>query len=91
MLYGKEILEDALDLINNDRSEVYGDPTETARKIGMAWSAVLGLGEPIPPFKVHLMMAAMKAVRAAGAPTHCDSFIDGAAYFALSQEAVVLP
>lgn len=85
-----KLLADAALLITNDRQEIYGDPNETARKIGMVWAGVLGIGDPIPPYKVHAMMAALKLVRGVGSPNHEDSWIDAAAYSALAHNAVAL-
>ena len=83
-------LDTANELINGARQETYGNATETARRIGLAWSSILGLGEPIPPFQVQTMMAALKLVRASIEPSHEDSWIDAVAYTALANDSVAL-
>lgn len=83
-------LDTANELINGARQDTYGDAAETARRIGMAWSSILGLGEPIPPFQVQAMMAALKLVRGCIEPSHEDSWIDAAAYTALANDSVAL-
>ena len=83
-------LEVAGSLLTADRHETYGDAIETARRIGMAWASILGLGEPIPPFQVQAMMASLKLVRASIEPSHEDSWIDAAAYTALANDSVLL-
>ena len=80
----------ANELIGGVRQETYGDATETARRVGMAWASILGSGEPIPPYKVQAMMAALKLVRASIDPNHEDSWIDAAAYTALANDSVAL-
>ena len=85
-----EVFEEAAKLISGDRQSSYGDATETARRVGMAWAAILGLGEPIPPYKAHSMMAMLKIVRGNQDPTWEDSWIDGAAYIGLAREAIDL-
>lgn len=83
-------LTTARDLIHGARQDSYGDATETARRVGMAWASILGLGEPIPPYKVQTMMAALKLVRASIEPEHEDSWIDAVAYTALANNSVAL-
>jgi len=83
-------LDTANGLIHGSRQETYGNATETARRIGMAWSSVLGLSEPIPPFQVQAMMATLKLVRGCIDPSHEDSWIDAVAYTALANDSVAL-
>lgn len=85
-----EVFDSAKELITGARQDSYGDATETARRVGMAWSALLGLGEPIPPFQVQSMMAMLKIVRGNQDPTWEDSWVDGAAYIGLAREAIDL-
>jgi hypothetical protein len=56
----------------------------------MAWASIIGIGEPIPPFQVQAMMAALKLVRASIDPSHEDSWIDAVAYTALANDSVHL-
>ena len=85
-----ETLCTANELIHGERQDTYGNATETARRIGMAWASIIGIGEPIPPFQVQAMMAALKLVRASIDPSHQDSWIDAAAYTALANDSVHL-
>ena len=91
-MYEKAVntLDTANGLIHGARQETYGDATETARRIGMAWASIIGIGEPIPPFQVQAMMAALKLVRASIDPSHEDSWIDAVAYTALANDSVDL-
>lgn len=86
----EKVFRDAEMLMRGDRQDIYGNSTETARKVGMVWAAVLGLGEPIPPYLVHTMMAGFKLVRGSQEPEHEDSWVDGAAYIGLAVEAIDL-
>jgi hypothetical protein len=85
-----KVFASAEELINGARQDSYGNATETARRVGMAWSALLGLGEPIPPFQVQSMMAMLKIVRGNQDPAWEDSWVDGAAYIGLAREAIDL-
>lgn len=82
------IFEEAERLLTTDRQDSYGNPDETARRVGMVWAGILGRGEPIPPHQVHAMMACLKLVRGVRNPTHMDSWIDGVAYTALAYKSV---
>lgn len=80
------VLDTARELISGERAKTYGDSTESHRRIGKIWGAILGT-EPVPPATVALMMAGLKISRAAGDPTHEDSYVDMAGYAALGYEA----
>jgi hypothetical protein len=84
------VFESAEALINGARQDSYGNATETARRVGMAWAALLGMGEPIAPYQVQSMMAVLKLVRGNQDPAWEDSWVDGAAYIGLAREAIDL-
>lgn len=77
------ILTEASDLINNDRQSQYGTPQANFGRIAAMWSAYLNY--PITEADTAVMMALVKAARLANEKKH-DSFVDGAAYFALAGE-----
>ena len=75
----------ALDLIHGPRAEEYAPPEVNLPRIGAAWAAVLGLPEAIPGWKVALMMAGLKIVRAGHKPGD-DSLVDACGYLELARE-----
>lgn len=77
------ILTDAADLVNGDRQVDYGTPQDNFGRIAAIWSVILG--QTVRPDQVALCMAGLKLARLANGP-HMDSYIDGAAYFALAGE-----
>lgn len=77
------ILDEAKSLINGDRQEQYGTPQQNFSRIAAMWSAYLGVD--IAPEDVAVCMALLKASRLSNEKKH-DSFVDGAAYFALAGE-----
>jgi hypothetical protein len=81
----EEILQTAIDLTMGDRNEQNGDPFENHQRIAKIWSVILH--QEIEPYQVALCMAGLKIARLAYNPLD-DSFIDGAAYLAISAEIV---
>ncbi len=79
-----EILQQAADLLGNDRQADYGDAFDTHERIAAMWTVILG--GPIKADEVALCMTAVKLVRAAKKPGHHDSYVDAAAYAALAGE-----
>ena len=79
-----EILETAIELTNGDRQDTYGDPIDNMTRVAKRWSVTLGF--EIKPWQVAVMMVDLKIDRLAHSPTHKDSAIDGAAYFAIASE-----
>ena len=79
----EEILQQAINLTMGDRNEQNGDPLENHQRIATIWSVVLN--QTIEPYQVALCMAGLKLARLAHNPLD-DSFIDGAAYFAIAGE-----
>lgn len=69
----------------SDRQNDYGDALENFETIGKIWGALLGT-EPIAPYKVGLMMDALKTVRLFKNPTHEDSWLDKYGYIEHARE-----
>jgi hypothetical protein len=79
-----EVLTRAASLITGDRAAEYGDAKESFRRIAGMWSAYLGWS--VSPSDAAMMLALLKASRVSSNPGHDDSYVDGAAYFALAAE-----
>ena len=56
--------QDKLNKIREAKSEEYGPFCSNMNSIGMMWSALLGLKNPIPGWLVSLMYVAAKMIRA---------------------------
>jgi len=70
-----------------DRENDYGDALENFEKIGRVWGALLDI-EDIEPYKVALMMDALKTVRLFKNATHEDSWLDKLGYIHHAQDIV---
>lgn len=79
-----DILYEAHRLTYGDRDKNYGSPLINHQRIAAIWSVILG--QEIRPDQVALCMAGVKLARLVETPDHLDSFIDGAAYFAIAGE-----
>lgn len=86
ILTNGQILAQALNLINTDRQSTYGDTKTNHDRIAKIWSVILD--QPIEGYQVALCMAGVKLARLVNDPMHQDSYIDGAAYFAIAGELV---
>lgn len=78
-----------------ERAAVYGEPIICHASIGLAWAGLLQqhLGQPVsplPPHVVALMMAAVKAIRAARV-YHADNYADLRNYAAIAEHAQSRP
>lgn len=82
-----EILDEAKRLTHGDRDKNYGTPYINHLRIAKIWSVVLE--KEITPAQVALCMAGVKIARLVETPDHLDSFVDGAAYLAISGELAV--
>ena len=82
-----EILKEAHRLTHGDRDKNYGTPYQNHLRIAKIWSVILGI--EVTPSQVALCMAGVKIARLVETPDHLDSFVDGAAYLAISGELVV--
>jgi hypothetical protein len=78
------ILDEAKRLIHTDRQKDYGHPLINHQRIAKLWSVILE--KEITPAQAALCMAMVKAARLVQTPDHEDSYIDGAAYFAIAGE-----
>ena len=75
----------ALGFIRNERSDEYGPPLINHVRIGQIWGALLDTSEPIPPWRVSLMMAGLKLARATQTPTD-DSLLDAVGYLEIVRD-----
>ena len=80
----EEILNEAIRLTSTDRMKNYGEPLVNHQRIARLWQVILGT--EISPAEVALCMVAVKIARLIETPDHADSFVDGAAYFAIAGE-----
>ena len=78
------VLETAGELINGDRRQSYGDPTESFERLAALWSATLG--HEVTPAHVVLCLLQLKVSRLCVTPDHADSWVDLAGYAALGAE-----
>ena len=69
---------------SGDRDKNYGTPLVNHQRIATIWSVILE--KEITPSQVALCMAGVKMARLIESPNHLDSFVDGAAYFAIAGE-----
>jgi len=79
----EETLKKAIELTMGDRNKSYDDPFPNHDRIAKIWSVVLGV--EIDAAQVALCMAGLKLARLSHKYDD-DSFIDGAAYFAIANE-----
>ena len=81
------ILAEANVTITGAREEEYGDKIVSFKRIATIWSAILDV--EVLPHQVALCMAGLKISRAAGNPTHHDSWVDIAGYAAIGATLAV--
>lgn len=79
-----DILNEAHKLTHGDRDKNYGSPLLNHQRIAAIWSVILE--QDVRPDQVALCMAGVKLARLVETPDHTDSFVDGAAYFAIAGE-----
>lgn len=72
------ILEEAAQITNGSRREIYGPPGEEFPRMAKMWSLVLNT--EVTAQQVCLCMIAMKLMRSAVSPGHRDSLVDMAGY-----------
>lgn len=72
----------ALDLVNGPRQDAYAAPEINLARIGSMWAAILGREDPVEPWRVALMMSALKIARAAHRPED-DALVDAVGYLEL--------
>ena len=85
-----DIVDSALDKINGDRQDEYGDVLNSFTTISIGWDtivkAALGSHGCITPMHVGLMMDWLKTSRLLVDINHADSWVDKVGYAALSAE-----
>ena len=88
-----EILDKARGCVCKDRNREYGEPEDGFKLIAALWEPVIrescvspGADVSVLPETVALLMALLKAARAATNPGHLDSWIDLAGYAACGGE-----
>ena len=74
----------ALELVNGQRAAEYAPPDKNMKRIGETWAAMLGLDHPIASWRVALMLAALKVIRAANTPS-TDSLVDACGYLEIAR------
>lgn len=79
-----KVLENAKQLVNKDRAEVYGDSKTNHDRIAKLWSVILG--EEINSQQVIMCMTALKLARLIETPDHTDTWTDICGYGALGGE-----
>lgn len=79
------ILEHAKELINGERDEIYGDPSENFTRIGTMIAPIVNV-ERVTPEQVAMIMVVLKLSRLINTPDHEDSWTDIAGYAALGGE-----
>ena len=77
-------LRRALEAINGDREDAYGDPVAGFTVVAGLWSA--GFGWDVQPFQVPLALDLLKTARIVGNPGHADSYTDKGGYTGLAYE-----
>jgi hypothetical protein len=80
----KEILDEANRLTHGDREKNYGSALTNHQRIASLWSVFLQT--EITPAQVAICMGLVKVARLIETPDHLDSFVDLAAYAAISGE-----
>ena len=85
-----DVVDSALDKINGDRQDEYGDVLNSFTTISIGWDtivkAALGSHGCITPMHVGLMMDWLKTSRLLVDINHADSWVDKVGYAALSAE-----
>lgn len=81
------LLDQAKEIITNDRQNTHGQPEDSFRRIADLWSGYLTVG--VREEDVAVMMALVKVARIMENPRHVDNWIDGAGYFACGGEVAL--
>jgi len=82
-----DTLHKAEQLINGDRNNQYGPPTQDFTRTAQLWAAYLE--HPIHPHDVAALMCLLKLSRIAWQPEKHDSWIDLAGYAACGYETTL--
>ena len=78
------VLENAKQLVNKDRAEIYGDSKTNHDRIAKLWSVILD--KEITYQQVIMCMTALKLARLIQTPDHTDTWTDICGYGALGGE-----
>jgi hypothetical protein len=88
-----QVLAEANELINGDRNNQYGEPTDDFRKTADLWSVYLTSVAKAPvtllPHDVAVLMMMLKVSRIAWSPNKRDNWTDLAGYAACGWDCVV--
>lgn len=85
----KEVLDAASKAVLEDRTNTYGSPEQSFKRIAEFWSAYLDVD--ITPADVAAMMGLLKIARIAGGRDTHDSWVDLAGYAACGGELHLEP
>lgn len=69
-----------LDAILQERQNIHGDAEENFDRVGKMWAIILDFKDPIPAWKVALMMDSFKTIRCLSNPSHKDNWLDKQGY-----------
>lgn len=90
-----QILKKALDIINGDRLDTYGNPEDSFKLIGAYWTTYLRANgvitdesARISPQEVAEMMVLFKIARMSGQKPSIDNYVDLAGYAAIAADMV---
>lgn len=83
----REILNEAADLIDGDRNDVYGDPIEDFSRIARYWSILFGV--EVTPEQVAQAMILMKVSRLEVGVAKRDTWVDIAGYAGCGWDVVM--
>lgn len=82
-----DLLRQAEQLINGDRNNQYGEPTQDFTRTAALWQAYLDI--PIKPHDVAALMCLLKLSRISWQPDKQDSWTDLAGYAACGWETTL--
>ena len=85
-----DILKEAVRITGGDRANWYGDKRVNHENIAALWNAYIWRRKdpsaPLDGADVAMLMCLLKCARTLTGKGHADSYVDGAAYFAMSGE-----
>lgn len=84
MIDRKKILNDAMNVICNDRQDQYGNAEDSFFEIAKLWTSYLNA--TVTSFDVAMMMILLKIARCESNPYHNDNYVDICGYAALAGE-----
>ena len=90
---GQLLLDEAYEIISNDRNKAYGSPEENFDNIASLWTTYLTAANKVDilvsPVQVAHLMILMKIARLSTNPLHRDSGVDIAGYAACGEDCRV--